>query len=104
VERLADVVMLGLGIGILLLQLSLPPWARRSGQVALATSAVALLFAVVLGTSGMTIVRALERPLSILPARFRPFVVRQSEVALAELAALGQWQSGATIWALSALL
>lgn len=104
IERLTDVLMLGVSVSILLVQLSLPPWARGSGQLALLTSAMALVFAVGLGKWGSHVLRAIDKPLHVLPARFRLFVIHHGEVALTSLGVLGEWRSGAIVWTLSAIL
>ena len=104
IERLADVLLLCASISLLLLQVSLPAWARASGRVALSTGVALLACAAALGMWGSAVVRALEKPLAILPSRVQRFLVGQSEMVLAELATLGQWRSSVRIWLLSALI
>lgn len=104
VERLADVLMLGVSLSVLLLGVSLPPWARDSGRIALGASVAAAVAAVVVGKWGASVLRALEVPLLILPARIRVFLIQQGRVALAELRAFGDWRSNAEVWALSVLI
>jgi hypothetical protein len=80
VERLADVLVLGISVAVLLLQLEPPPWARNSGQVILAVSALAAIAAVALARFGEPLVRLVHVTLLVLPDHIRWSVVRQAEV------------------------
>ena len=104
VERLADVLMLGVSVSVLLVYVALPSWARHSGEVALGASLAAAAAAIVLGKWGASVLRALEWPLLILPERMRMVLIQQGRVALAELRAFGGWRSNLTVWALSVLI
>ena len=104
VERVADVSMLVVSIGVLLLMLSLPSWTRGSGAVALAASLGTLLLAFVLAQRGAWLLRRMRHPMRILPGRVRMVVLRQSRIAIHELQLLGQWRASGVVWALSAVI
>jgi uncharacterized protein (TIRG00374 family) len=103
-ERLADVVLLGVSVMALLVQLSLPVWARTSGLFTLAVSVVALASAFVLVRWGPTGLRLLDRPTRLLSDRLRLFLSRHGHIALDELRAFGDWRASAQVWALSLLI
>ena len=104
VEHLADVLMLGVSLSVLLLGMSLPVWASSSGRMALIVSVGAAVCALAIGTWGSSLLRILERPLVVLPARFRLLLLRQSQAAIAELRAFGDWRTNGAVWALSVLV
>lgn len=101
VERLPDVVMLGISVGLLLFSVSLPAWARSSGRLTLAASAVVIMIAVAIGKWGGSVLRAFEVPLRLFPETVRSFLLRQARIALAELRAFSDWRANARIWLLS---
>ena len=103
-ERFADVVVLALGIVLLLVDLSLPPWARRSGLAALALSAVALAAAAAAARWGPAVVRRLERPVPLLAHRLRRVFAAEGGMAVDELRALGDWRASGRVWTLSLLI
>lgn len=104
VERLADVLMLGASLSVLLFSMSLPAWASSSGRVALSLSVGAAVCALAMGKWGSSLSRILERPLVVLPTRYRLLLVRQSQAAFAELRAFGDWRTSGAVWALSVLV
>jgi len=105
VERTADVVMLGVSISLLLVQLSLPSWARNPGRFALAASVMALGASIALARWASPILAALERAVRpVLTEGARRFVVRHAGEAAREFTTLGSWRSSAPVWILTALL
>lgn len=103
-ERLADVLLLGVSAIALLVLLSLPSWARTSGLVTLAVSVVAFGSALVLVQWGSLALRLLDRPIRFLSDRFRLLLLRNGHMALDELRAFGDWRASAQVWGLSLLI
>ena len=103
-ERLADVLLLGVSVIALLVLLSLPSWARTSGLVTLAVSVVAFGSALVLVQWGSLALPLLDRPIRFLSDRFRLLLLRNGHMALDELRAFGDWRASAQVWGLSLLI
>jgi glycosyltransferase 2 family protein len=103
VERLADVLVLGVSVVVLLLQMRLPPWARSSGRVAVGVCVVAVVSAVALARFGGPVMRLIHATFHLLPNRIRLSVIRNSEIALAELRAREDWRSSLKVGGLSML-
>jgi uncharacterized protein (TIRG00374 family) len=103
-ERLADVLVLGVSVMALLVLLSLPSWARTSGLMTVAVSVVAFGSALVLVRWGSRALPLLDRPIRFLSDRFRLFVLRYGHMALDELRAFGDWRASAQVWGLSLLI
>ena len=103
-ERLADVLLLGVSAIALLVLLSLPSWARTSGLVTLAVSVVAFGSVLVLVQWGSLALSLLDRPNRFLSDRFRLLLLRNGHMALDELRAFGDWRASAQVWGLSLLI
>src|SRR5262249_36356644 len=69
-ERLCDMLALGIGTALLLLSLSLPEWARVSGWIAVITSAVVVITFLVVTRWGSRLLTPLATAFWI-PARLR---------------------------------
>ncbi len=104
IERLADLLVLGAGVMVLLVQLSLPAWARTSGRLTLAVSVAAIGTALALAKWGTPALRLLDHPVPFVPERLRLFLTRQGHMAFDELRAFGDWRASAHVWALSLLI
>jgi len=103
-ERLTDLLMLGVSLIILFLSVVLPPWADRSGRLALAVSAFVLITVVSLVRWRTDVLGQTEKLFRWLPNRLTHFIRRHGDTALTEISALGHWRSSARVWGLSALL
>jgi uncharacterized membrane protein YbhN (UPF0104 family) len=103
VERLADVLVLGVSVVVLLLQMRLPPWARSSGRVALLVSVLAAVSAVAVARFGGPAMRLIHQTFHVLPNVVRLSLIRNSEIALAELRAREDWRSSLKVVGLSVL-
>jgi len=104
VERLADLVMLGLATALLLLSVSLPQWLHAPGQALVALAAVALAVVIALGLDARRAAVWTERAARHLPERLRTRAARHIDEAAAGLSSLRSVAASAQLWGLSATI
>ncbi len=103
VERLADLVMLGVATLLLLVSVSMPGWVRAPGQALLAVAAAALAAVLVLGLDAERALTWTRRAGRLLPARLHDRVERHIEEGAAGVGSLRNGKAAAALWAFSML-
>jgi len=104
VEKVADLGVFAIAIGLLLLAMSLPQWLSRSGIATLIMSIALVATTLVLTFFSEALLRFVERLATRLPQSWRARAVRVVEMALAALRSLRDWRAGLMIWLLSAVI
>ena len=102
VEKVADLAMFAVSIGLLVVAMSLPDWMARSGVAFVWTAAILVVATVALTFWHDRILLLIERLALRLPRRWTGRVVRFAEAALSALRSLRDWRRGLMIWILSA--
>jgi uncharacterized protein (TIRG00374 family) len=102
VEKVADLAMFAVSIGLLVVAMSLPDWMARSGVAFVWTAAILVAATVALTFWHDGILLLIERLALRLPRRWTHRVVRFAEAALSALRSLRDWRRGLLIWILSA--
>ncbi len=102
VEKVADLAMFAVSIGLLVVAMSLPEWMARSGVAFVWTAAVLVVATLALTFWHDGILHLIERAALRLPSRWARRVVRFAEAALSALRSLRDWRRGLLIWILSA--
>jgi len=105
VERLADLVILGLATALLLLlSVPLPHWLHAPGQALVALAAGALAIVIALGLDARRAAGWTERAARRLPDRLRTRAARHIDEAAAGLSSLRSVAASAQLWGLSAAI
>jgi uncharacterized protein (TIRG00374 family) len=104
VEKVADLAIFAVSIGLLLIGMTMPEWMSRSGVALIGTAAVLVIATVALTFWSEALLRIIERLASHLPLRIREAIVRIAAAALGALHSLRDWRLGLAIWMLSAAI
>jgi len=104
VERLADLVILGLATTLLLLSVSLPQWLHAPGQALVALAAAALAVVIALTLDARRAADWMQRGARRLPERFHMRAARHIDEAAAGLSSLRSVSASAQLWGLSAAI
>jgi uncharacterized protein (TIRG00374 family) len=102
VEKVADLAMFAVSIGLLVVAMSLPAWMARSGIAFVWTAAILVVATLALTFWHEGILQLIERAALRIPRRWAIRVTRLAEAALSALRSLRSWRRGFTIWLLSA--
>jgi uncharacterized protein (TIRG00374 family) len=100
-ERLGDVVMLGIGTAIVFVTMPVPEWLERPGRALLVVAAASLVATIALASRPEAILRFALRLSRGLPGAARPRVERLATEALDAVRALGSRSRLFTFWVLS---
>lgn len=102
VEKVADLAVFAVSIGLLVVAMSLPAWMARSGVAFVGTAAALVMATMALTFWSDRFLRVVERAATRLPRRWAVKVLRFAEAALDALRSLRDWRIGLLIWLLSA--
>lgn len=102
VERLADLVMIGMATAALLLAVAMPGWLRAPGQALLLTGLAAVAVVLLFGIRGDIAAAWLDTASRALPARIERWILPQLRDALGGLSALRSLDASLALWGLSA--
>jgi len=101
IEKVADMVVFGVGVLLLLLMISLPGWVFEPGQAIVVVALVALIGIVVVMIWGQSLLNWMRPWLEKLPSRWGGRLASMFEQALSGLDSLRSWRRQLMIWATS---
>ncbi len=102
VEKVADLAIFAVAIGLALAGMAMPEWMARSGAALVAVAAVLVVATVALTFWSESLLRFLERLAEhLLPAKWARRTVGVADAALEGLRALRDWRLGLGVWLLS---
>lgn len=101
VERLADVVMLGVGTALVFVTMTVPQGLEAPGRAVLVVALASFAASLALAWRPQALVRVTERLSGRAPVRLRAPLQRLVGDALAGLSALGSYRRAFVFWALS---
>jgi glycosyltransferase 2 family protein len=104
VEKLADLVSVGLAAGVVLMSLSTPQWLYAPGRALLVTGGLAMIAVLVLGVRGDAILETALKIAGFVVPAWAARLRRWFGPGLTGLGALHNWRVSLVIWILSALI
>ena len=104
VEKVADLAVFAVAIGLVLVGMTMPEWMSRSGVAFVGLAAVLVIATVALTFWSEALLGLLERLALRLPAKWAGRVVGVAEAALGALRSLLDWRLGLVVWLLSAAI
>lgn len=103
VEKLADLVSMGLTAGALLVLFTTPAWLHAPGRAILVTGLVALVMAALLATRAETVFRHGLDAVGLVSRRWQERLGRAIGPGMIGLSSLRDWRVALAVWLLSVL-
>jgi len=101
IEKVADLIVFAISVGVLIVVMSLPNWMTQSGLAFVGTSSAIVVTALAVTFWSPQLIEVSGRLAGHLPEPWRHRVVEFTQAGLGGLRSLRRWRLGGLIWLLS---